>query len=147
MSEKIADYLYRQAMDHEQRPGSSTSARAAFQQAAAMGHTRALSALAHYMFTGRGGTMEQDRALFLLWSCFEKGDHQAIEELVDMLHSYAEQVLRPADAEEARVTADKLNQLRPLFEHVSEFMHKTMRAWYARVSNADVGGLVSQNVG
>ncbi|HZW87210.1 MAG TPA: hypothetical protein VFF41_07105 [Gallionella sp.] len=93
-SENPADLLYADGMKYnlnqDKSPEAATLARALFQRAAAMGHVKALRALAHMIFDGRGGDRDKEQAILLLWSAFLRGDHESLEEFVDMLESYAE---------------------------------------------------------
>jgi TPR repeat protein len=96
MSDNIlnADLYYAEAMKYDWRqessPAAATLARVAFNQAASMGHAQAISALAHMTFDGSGGEQDRELALILLWSSFRRGNYIALQELVDMLESYAE---------------------------------------------------------
>lgn len=125
------DTLFKEGMKYDWRQGESpeaaTLARACFQQAAAMGHKEALRALAHLVFDGRGGTQNKEQALLLLWSAFNRGDRAALEELGDLLASYAEQLEDNADAKAANNIAETLISLNTSLVRVSNYMQKLAR--------------------
>ena len=80
-SENPADILYAEGMKYDLRQDKSlaaaTLARASFQQAASMGHTKAIRALAHMVFEGNGGGKDREQAILMLWSAFLRGDHES----------------------------------------------------------------------
>ena len=87
-SDDSADRLYAEGMKHDWRQDQSlaaaTLARATFHQAATVGHSKAIRALAHMIFEGRGGSQDREQALLLLWSAFLCGDHDSLDELADI---------------------------------------------------------------
>lgn len=90
----IASELFEEGMKYNyaqsKSPAATTLARAAFNQAAALGHNEASKALANMEFYGEGGDKNKERAILRLWSVFTNGDAGALEDLADMLSSYAE---------------------------------------------------------
>lgn len=132
MTEQNADFFYRRAMESEQSPELAEAARADFLQAAKMGHNEALSAFSHYMFSGQGGPQDQSRALLYMWSPFDKASSYSLEELADMLNSYAELNPKSLHAHAAINAAQNLEKIKPLFESVSSFMHGLSREWCER---------------
>lgn len=125
-----AEALYTEGMEYDWRqdksPAAATLARAAFQQSATMGHTGALRSLAHMIFDGRGGGQDQKQALLLLWSAFRRGDRDALEELSDMLGSYAE-VTSPSKHKQAEQMAQKVGEVAALVSFIESFMHELVR--------------------
>lgn len=122
--------LYAEGMKYDWRqdtsPSAATLARAAFQQSATMGHTGALRSLAHMSFDGRGGGQDQKQALLMLWSAFLKGDRDALEELSDLLASYAE-VTSPPKQKQAEQMAQKVGEVAALIADIESFMHELVR--------------------
>jgi TPR repeat protein len=106
----------------DRSPAAATLARASFQQAASMGHTGAIRALAHMTFDGRGGAQDREHALLLLWSAFLRRDHDALQELVDMLESYAETVKGTPTGNAALQAAGHVEELNSRLNRVSNFM-------------------------
>jgi TPR repeat protein len=128
MKERPGEFFYREGMQYDWRqdksPSAATLARAAFKQAAQMGHIKATHELAHLYYYGTGGIQDQERALLLLWSCFQRGDDGALEQLVDMLNTYAEQVPAPQNAKAAALSAQKLEQIAPMQRYVESLMQE-----------------------
>ena len=93
-NEAEAEIFYTKGMNYNWRqaesPAASTLARAAFRQAATMGHAAALSALADMNFNDEWGGRDKELALTQMWSAFRQGDHEALEALEDMLETYGE---------------------------------------------------------
>jgi TPR repeat protein len=123
-----ADMLFAEGMKYDWRQtqslGAATLARAAFQQAATMGNTKAIRALAHMIFEGSGGGRDREQALLLLWSSFLKGDHNALEELVDLLESYTESIENPSNRKETLATAQCIEELDMRLQQVGVFMRE-----------------------
>jgi TPR repeat protein len=123
-----ADYLFSEGMRYDLRQDTSLAAaslaRANFQQAAAMGHSGAVRALAHLIFEGRGGPQDKEKGLLLLWSAFRRGDYDALEELGDLLASYSEQMPNPLDAKRTALVAETIAELRLGLDRVSSFMRE-----------------------
>lgn len=130
-SEKHADLFYKEGMKYDWRqnesPSSATIARANFQQATAMGHTKAIRALAHLIFEGRGGSQDKDQALLLLWTAFLRGDHDSLEELADMLGSYANTETNPVVSENASKAANQIEVVIDQLNRVKFFI-QTLRS-------------------
>jgi TPR repeat protein len=126
-----ADYLFSEGMKYDLKqdksPAAASLARANFQQAATMGHTRAVRALAHLIYEGRGGPQDMEKGLLLLWSAFRRGDHDALEELGDLLASYSEQVLEPSNKGRVAGIAETIDELNHGLERVSGLMHEIAR--------------------
>ena len=133
-----ADYLYSEGKKYDWQQDESlaaaTLARANFQQAASMGHRGAVRALAHLIYEGRGGPQDKERALLLLWSAFNRGDLDALEELADLLASYAEQLQNLPESSAATEIAETIANLDLALSKVSSYMHKIARA---RLQQAD----------
>lgn len=127
-SDNPADILYSEGMKYDLRqdksPAAATLARASFQQAASMGHTRAIRSLAHMVFEGNGGAKDREQAILMLWSAFLRGDHESLEELVDILESYAEvkdvQLKTKDISDAARQIEDIIDRL----ARVKHFIHE-----------------------
>ena len=98
-------------LQQDMSPAAATLARATFQQAAAMGHTEAIRALAHMIFEGNGGGQDKEQAILLLWSAFLRGDHESLEELADMLDSYAESPNIPLPSKDAADAARRVEEI------------------------------------
>lgn len=125
-----ADWLYAEGMKYnlrDQSPSDPTLARAAFQQAATMGHIKAIRALAHMTFDGRGGSQDREQSLLLLWSAFLGGDHDSLEELADMLESYAEAEKATTISKDAIEASRHTRELITCLSRVRHFMHEIMR--------------------
>ena len=77
-----ADALYEEGMKYNWRQNGSFAnaalSRANLQQAAVLGHTKALRELAEMMFAGSGGPKDQEHALWLKWSAFCRGDQESL---------------------------------------------------------------------
>lgn len=125
-----ADLLYEEGMKfdlkQDKSPAAATLARATFQQAASMGHTGAIRALAHMTYEGNGGAQDKERALLLLWSAFSRGDNEALEELSDMVASYSEDQKNPLAgkdvlvlAKDIEIAAEKFTRLRYFFSELA----------------------------
>jgi urease gamma subunit len=125
--ENPADMFYAEGKKYDwrqdQSPAAATLARAAFQRAAAMNHTGAIRALAHMIFDGRGGGQDREHALLLLWSAFLLRDNDALEELEDMLESYAETSEAPSTERAASEAAHHVEELGKQLSRVGTFMH------------------------
>lgn len=123
-----ADLLYREGMNYDykqdQSPAAATLARANFQQAATMGHVKALRALAHLIYEGRGGPQDREQAMLMLWSAFNRGDHEALGDLADMLGTYAEEITDPSRKRAATSTSGNIEELNRRFGLVSYYMHE-----------------------
>lgn len=121
----IASELFAEGMkyNHAQSksPAAATLARAAFNQAAALGHNEASKALANMEFYGEGGDKNQERAILRLWSVFTKGDAAALEELSDMISSYAEG-LESQETKAATQAAEDIENLGRLMARVIPFI-------------------------
>lgn len=130
-SGNLADLLYAEGMKYDwrqsQSPASATLARANFQQAATMGHTKAIRALAHMTYEGSGGGRDKEQALLLLWFAFLRGDHDSLEELADMLGSYAEATADPETSNDAAKVAHQVEELSDRINRVRNFMHELVR--------------------
>lgn len=97
-----------------------------------MGHSAALRALAHLIYEGHGDAQDKVQALLLLWSAFNRGDHEALEELADMLGSYAEAASDPRDVEAIKAAEKDIEELGRLLRRVSGYMHELVREWSQR---------------
>jgi TPR repeat protein len=126
--DSTADMLFAEGMKYDWRQSQSlraaTLARAAFQQAATMGHTKALRALAHMIFEGSGGGQDREQALLFLWSSFRQGDHNALEELVDLLESHTESIENLDNRKAALETAQCIVELDMRLQQVGVFMRE-----------------------
>lgn len=134
-----ADLLFRDGMNYDykqdQSPAAATLARANFQQAATMGHVKALRALAHLIYEGRGGPQDCEQAMLMLWSAFNRGDHEALEELADMLGTYAEAATDPSCKRAATSASGNIEELDRLLGQVSNYMHELRRERAQRTAN------------
>ena len=126
-----AENLYKEGNSYDwkqdQSPAAATLARANFQQAAAMGHKGAVRALAHLIYEGRGGVQDKEQALMLLWSAFTRGDQAALEELADLLASYAESGASGPHAKRAAKLSETLEALRAGLNEAETFMQQLRR--------------------
>lgn len=129
--ENPAELLYKEGMKYDlqqdKSPASATLARATFQQAASMGHTRAIRALAHMIYEGNGGSQDQEQAILLLWSAFLRGDHESLEELADMLGSYAESPNIPLPSKEAAEAARRVEEIIDRLSRVKSFIYDVVQ--------------------
>jgi TPR repeat protein len=127
-SENPADILYAEGMKYDLRQDKSlaaaTLARASFQQAASMGHTKAIRALAHMVFEGNGGGKDREQAILMLWSAFLRGDHESLEELVDVLESYAEAKDAPFKSKDISDAARQVEDTIDRLARVKYFIHE-----------------------
>lgn len=67
---------------------------------------------------------DREHALLLLWSAFLQGDHEALEELVDLLESYAESINNPASRKAVLETAQRIEELDMRLQQVRVFMRE-----------------------
>jgi TPR repeat protein len=122
-----AEYLFSEGKKYDwnqdQSPVAAALARANFEQAAAMGHKGAVRAFAHLLYEGRGGPKNPEQALLLLWSAFKRGDEDSLEELADLLASYAEQHKDPHSAKSASKISATIENLTHELTVVSDYMH------------------------
>ena len=121
-----ANHLYAEGKKYDWKqdrsPPAATLARANFQQAASMGHQGAVRALAHLIYEGRGGPQDREHGLLLLWSAFKRGDDDALEELSDLLATYAEEAGHSAQASKAAVLANTVEEVNVGLGKISSFM-------------------------
>lgn len=127
----LAEQLFNEGMKYDwhqdKSPAAATLARAAFQQAATMGYPKAIRALAHMTFEGRGGFKDKEHALLMLWSAFAiNGDHESLEELSDMLESYAEESELSQMGKDAAAAADHVKEIDKRLSRVRDFMRELM---------------------
>ena len=130
-----AELLYSEGMKYDladKSPADATVARACFQQAATMGHLKACRALAHMTFDGSGGDQDKESALLFLWQAFRQGDFDALEELADMLESYAETAREPSLKKYSGQTACRLTEINDQLQRVSSFMEDLKRNCFSR---------------
>ena len=129
--EELANRLYAEGMKYDLKqdksPAAATLARANFQRAAAMGHSKSVRALAHLVYEGRGGPQDQEQGLLLLWSAFKRGDHDALEELGDLLTSYSEALQNAQESKRSAAIAVEIDELNRTLEKVSAFMYELAR--------------------
>ncbi len=123
----LAERLYTQGMQYNWRGNASlansTLSRAAFESSAKLGHTKALRELAEMMFSGSGGTKNMERALLLKWSAYKKNDDdEALEELIDLLESYAESGVDSDCQRRARNSAKKAKEASQHLRYVKDFL-------------------------
>ena len=134
--DQFAENLYTEGKKHNWRqskaPEAASLARACFERAAAMGHSRAIRDLAHMVYEGNGGERREERAFCLLWFAAVR-DLEALGELADMLESFGEKSEQSA---QARLTdlANEINQLRERLSRVGETIEDLARK--ARHGNA-----------
>jgi TPR repeat protein len=124
----LGQELYEKAMQYNwrtsQSPSNAMIARAALEQAAKAGHTKALRELAEMMFEGSGGAAEPERALGLKLSAALRGDQAALEELSDLLESYAESQVRMQDKQRAMDAAVQAQQAYQSFQWLSAYIQE-----------------------
>ena len=120
----IAENLYRQGMSYNWRdmPADAALSRAAFENSALLGHTKAIRELADMTFYGSGGPKDQERALWLKWLAFRKNDEDALEELSAMLASYSESAADAATQKRAKNAAMKAEEAKENLAYVSSFV-------------------------
>ncbi len=127
-NDSLAENLFSEGIQYDwsqsQSPAAATLARADFQTAATMGHTKSKRALAHMIFDGRGGGQDKERALLLLWQAFIQRDNSALEELADMLESYTESIENPSIRKAASETVQHIEELDRRLKQVGAFMHE-----------------------
>ena len=133
-----ADLLFREGMNYDYKRDQSpatTLARANFQQTATMGHVKALRALAHLIYEGRGGLQDREQEMLKLWSAFNKSDHEALGELADMLETNAEEVIDPSRKRAATSISGNIEELNRLLGPISNHMHELVRERAQRTDN------------
>jgi len=127
-----AEHLFAEGKKYDWKqdksPAAASLARANFQQAALMEHRGAMRALAHMIYDGRGGPQDKKQALLLLWSAFRCGDQEALEELGDLLASYAEQLTIPSEAKQAAAISETIGQLDAALSKVLGYMGRLVQA-------------------
>ena len=126
-----ADVLFSEGMKYDlsqdKSPASATLARAAFNQAATMGHTKALRALALMIYDGKGGGEDKEQAILMLWSAFLKQDTEALDELNEILESYSETLQESNEKRYAANAAKQVEELNSCLSAISGFMHTIAR--------------------
>lgn len=100
-----------------------------------MGHVKALRALAHLICEGRGDPQDHEQAMLMLWSAFNRGDHEALGELADMLGTYAEEITDPSHKRAATSISGNIEELNRRFGLVSYYMHELARERALRPDN------------
>lgn len=127
----LAEKLYAEGMAYdwrgEQSPASTAIARAAFEQAASVGHVKALRELSEMMFQGSGGPQERERALWLKWAAFVRGDQEALEELSDMLGSFAEAASDDEGRKRAERASEKAEEAHQHLRWLGSYLHELVR--------------------
>lgn len=127
----LAESLYAEGMKYNWRQNESLAnaalSRANLERAAAMHHTKAIRELAEMMFVGSGGPKDQERALWLKWSASVRGDGDALEELADLLDSYAENVSDSETQAHATNAARKADEAFERLRYVGSFVHELFR--------------------
>ena len=133
-----AEALFNEGKKYDWRqdrsPVAATLARANFEQAASLGHTRAIRALGHMVYDGRGGSQDKEYGILVLWSAFRLGDQGALEEVEDMLETYAKTHSSPSVGTEVVNAASYLREIRHRLGHVEKFMHSMARHPHAATS-------------
>jgi TPR repeat protein len=131
-AEAPEDHLYAEGMRYDLKqdssPAAASLARASFQQAATMGHQGAVRALAHLIYEGRGGPRNKEHALLLLWSAVKHGELSALEDLADLLGTYAEELTLPSESSAAMDVSDALDLVVIKLARVSNYMGHLARA-------------------
>lgn len=127
-----AETLYKEGMKYnwsqDKTPAGATLARANLERAAALGHPRAIRALADMMFAGSGGPKEQEHALWLKWQAFSCGDQESLEDLSAMLDSYSEnEALHKNIRKMAYEAAGKTDEAIERLESVGRFLRELVR--------------------
>lgn len=122
-----AEYLYSEGKKYDWQqdisPAAAVLARANFKQAAQMGHRGAVRALALLVYEGRGGAQDREAGLLMLWSAFSGGDNESLEELGDLLASYAEQCPELSESKRAAAISKTIEEIGVGLRSVSSFMH------------------------
>jgi TPR repeat protein len=121
-----ADRFYNEAKQYNLRdkPGDAALARSLFASAARLGHVQATCDLAGMMFEGFGGPKEQAKAMAIKWQAFASNDVEPLEELSELLHSYADALTDPAEKRRALSAAEKADQAFELLRYVSIFVRE-----------------------
>ena len=129
--EDPAEALFREGKKYDWRqdrsPAAAILARANFEQAASLGHTRAIRALGHMVYDGRGGSQDKEYGILVLWSAFRLGDQGALEEVADMVDAYSETMPPTAMNDTALDTANSLREVREQLTQVEAFMSSLAR--------------------
>ncbi len=76
------------------------------------------------MFEGSGGAAEPERALSLKLSAALRGDQAALEELSDLLESYAESQVRMQDKQRAMLAAEQAQQAYQSLQWLSSYIQE-----------------------
>ena len=76
------------------------------------------------IYEGRGGPLDREHALVLLWSAFSLGDREALEELGDLLANYSEQLTVPSEAKEAAAISETIEHLDAAFAKVLGYIRR-----------------------
>jgi len=123
----FAETLYRDGMRYNWNQGNglenSALARAAFERAAVIGHTKALREVAEMVFVGAGGPQDQEHALWLKWSAFGRGDYEALEELSALLESYSDTITSPQSKQRAAEAAKKVEEVGERLRWLKSYLH------------------------
>ena len=128
----LADKLYAEGMKYNWRGNESlangTFSRAAFERSGNLGHTKALRELAEMMFLGEGGPKDMEHALWLKWTAYRRNnDEETLEELVDLLESYAESGLHPDLQRRAESASGNVKEAREKLRYVDGFLRELVR--------------------
>jgi hypothetical protein len=124
-----AERLYQEAKQYNWRdkPGDAALARPLFASAAHLGHVQAKCDLAGMMFVGQGGPKEQAKAMAMTWQTFASNGVGPLEELGELLHSYTDALVDPAEKQRALNAAEKADQAFDLLRYVSAYVTELAR--------------------
>ncbi|MFC0134345.1 hypothetical protein [Massilia eurypsychrophila] len=119
-----AEELYQQAKKYNWRdlPGDAALARPLFASAANLGHFQAKCDLAGMMFQGHGGPKEQTTAMSIAWQAFAANDLEPLQQLDELLHSYADGLDDSPEKMRALNAADKAEKAIELLRYVSGYV-------------------------
>ena len=88
-------------------------------------HTKTLRELAEMMLFGAGGPKDMEHALWLKWTAYRRNnDEETLEELVDLLKSYAESGLHPDLQRRAESAALNVEEAREELRYVDGFLRR-----------------------
>jgi TPR repeat protein len=130
-SANSAEEMYEEGMRYnwrqDQSLANSSLARALLERAARMNHTKAIRELAEMIFAGSGGPQNHTQALWLKWQAFVRGDYEALEELSDLLESYADIVTDSDSKLRARDAAKRVEEAYERLSGVGSYLAGLVR--------------------
>ena len=124
-----AERMYKEAKQYNWRDKQADAALAhsLFSSAALLGHVRAKCDLAGMMFAGHGGPSEQAKAMAITWQAFAPNGDEPLQQLGELLDSYANTLADPAEKQRALNATEKAAEAFELLRYVSAYVIELAR--------------------